>query len=360
MARDETVGRRLAAARARAGLSLRGLAGAIGSLVSAQAIGKYERSEMQPSRPVMRALGRALRVPESYLRGDSVLRLESVEFRKNRLTTRREEAAIKSRVLVAVERYLEIEQLVGVASGRSAPRASLPILVHSLPEAETAAARLRAFWRLGAGPLPDIAEVLEEHGVRVVAIALPPSVSGLACLARRSRGAPVPVIAINEADTGERQRLTLAHELGHLVLRIAGDDLAEKTAFRFGAALLMPAEILWAEVGRKRRTISLAELLELKRMFGTSAQAIAYRLRDLGITGESTYRQMFDRFERLGWLRPPYPEPHPMPRVEPQRFRRLCFRAVAEGIVSETAAATLLDMGVARLRRELREPPSRR
>jgi len=356
---DETIGRRLAAARTRSGLSLRDLAGAIGNLVSAQAIGKYERDEMQPSPGVMRALVRVLRVPESYLRGGSVLRLESVEFRKNHLTTSREEAAIKSRVLVAVERYLEIEELVGVARGRSAPGAGLPILVRSLDEAETAAARLRALWRLGAGPLPDIAEVLEEHGVRVVAIALPPSVSGLACRAQRSQGAPVAVIAINEADTGERQRLTLAHELGHLVLRIAGDGLAEKTAFRFGAALLMPAEILWAEVGRKRRAVSLAELAELKRMFGTSMQAIAYRFRDLGITGESTYRQMFDRFEHLGWLRPPYPEPHPMPKVQPRRFRRLCLRALAEGIVSEAVAATLMNMSIARLRHELREPPSR-
>jgi hypothetical protein len=152
----------------------------------------------------------------------------------------------------------------------------------------------------------------------------------------------------------------LAHELGHLVLDIAADAAAEKAAFRFGGAFLMPAEILRAEVGRRRRTISLAELLQLKRLFGTSVQAIAYRLKDLGIAGATTYRQMFDLFERLGWLAPPYPEPHRMPKVEPQRFRRLCFRALAEGIVSEAAGAKLLGMSIARLRRTLREPAPRR
>lgn len=360
MTNDGTVGRRLAMARARAGLSLRDLAGAIGGLVSAQAIGKYERGEMQPSPPVMRALGRALRVPDGYLRGRSEVRLESVEFRKNRLTSRREESAIKGRLLAAVERYLEIEERVGVASRRWAPPAGRPIPVRSAEEAETAATRLRAAWRLGVGALPDIAEFLEERGVKVIALPLPESVSGLACLARRKRGAPVPVIAVNDSDTGERQRLTLAHELGHLVLAIAEGSLAEKAAFRFGAAFLMPAALLWAEVGRKRRAVSIAELLQLKRIFGTSVQAIAYRLRDLGITGETTYRQMFDRFEQLGWMRPPYPEPHPMPKVESQRFRRLCFRALAEEIVSETAAATLMCMTVDRLRRTLREPAPRR
>jgi Zn-dependent peptidase ImmA (M78 family)/transcriptional regulator with XRE-family HTH domain len=356
MSSDETVGRRLATARARAGLSLRDLAGAMGSVVSAQAIGKYERGEMQPSPSVMRALGRALQVPESYLRGRSAVRLEGVEFRRNRLTSRGEEAAIKSQVLAAVERYLEVEELVGVAGGRWVPPAGLPIAVRSPEEAETAAARLRASWRLGIDALPNIAEVLEGRGIKVITLVLPGSVSGLGCLARRRRGAPVPVIAINDSDTGERQRLTLAHELGHLVLKIAENNLGEKAAFRFGAAFLMPAEFLWAEVGRKRRAVSLAELLQLKRIFGTSVQALAYRLRDLGITGESTYRQMFERFERLGWMRPPYPEPDPMPKVEPQRFQRLCFRALAEGIISETAAARLMDMSLARLRRAVREP----
>lgn len=360
MTKDTTAGQRLAAARARAGLSLRNLADAIGNRVSAQAIGKYERGEMRPSPPVMRALSQALRVPADYLHGRGEIGLESVEFRKNRLTTGREEAAIKAEVLAAVERYLEIEDLLGVPNARWAPMAGLPIRVRSVEEAETAAARLRALWQLGVDALPDIAELLEERGIKVIALALPASVSGLACLARRTRGALVPVIVINKADTGERQRLTLAHELGHLVLAIDEKGIAEKVAFRFGGALLMPAEILWAEVGRKRRAIPLVELLQLKRLFGTSVQAVAYRLKDLGITGATIYRQLFDRFERLGWLAPPYPEPHSMPKVEPQRFRRLCFRGLAEGIISETAAANSLNMTAAQLRRTLREPAPRR
>jgi Zn-dependent peptidase ImmA (M78 family)/DNA-binding XRE family transcriptional regulator len=356
MTHSETGGRRLAAARARAGLSLRDLAGAIGGRVSAQAIGKYERGEMRPGPAVMRALSGALRVSEDYLLGRGEIRLESVEFRKNRLTSRREEAAIKAAVLAAVERYLAIEELVGVASGRWPPAAGRQLSVRNPEEAENVAARLRTAWRLGVNALPDIAEFLERHGVKVIALVLPGSVSGLGCLARRTHGAPVPVIAINDSDTGERQRFTLAHELGHLVLETAEVGFAEKAAFRFAAAFLMPAQFLWAEVGRKRRVVSLAELLQLKRIFGTSVQAIAYRLRDLGITGESTYRRMFERFEQLGWMRPPYPEPHPMPKVEPQRFRRLCFRALAEGIVTETAATRLMDMSAARLRRALRDP----
>jgi Zn-dependent peptidase ImmA (M78 family) len=258
-------------------------------------------------------------------------------------------------VLAAAERYLEVEDLLGTGPARNGSAARRPVVVHSVEEAEAAADRLRAAWRLGVGTLPHIADLLEERGIKVIALDLPASVSGVACRARRLRAA-VSMIVVNRADTGERQRLTLAHELGHLVLAPAQPDLAEKAAFRFGAALLMPAQILRAEIGHKRRSVSLAELLQLKRLFGTSVQAVAYRLRDLGIVGVPTYRRLFERFEQLGWMRPPYPEPYPMPKVAAGRFERLCFRALAEGIVSEPRAAQLMDMSVARLRRALREP----
>ena len=69
----------------------------------------------------------------------------------------------------------------------------------------------------------------------------------------------------------------------------------------------------------------VGELLELKRVFGVSAQAIAYRCKDLGIIGPGVYRILFQTFARLGWRSPPYEEPHPLPAEKPHRFRRLCF-----------------------------------
>jgi Zn-dependent peptidase ImmA (M78 family) len=45
--------------------------------------------------------------------------------------------------------------------------------------------------------------------------------SGLMCFARRSKGEDVPAIVVNERDTGERQRFTLAHEVGQEHARAA-------------------------------------------------------------------------------------------------------------------------------------------
>ncbi len=352
------IGQRLKVARAAAGLSLRELQDKIDNLVTAQMIGRYERDEAMPGSAVLIALADALDVSENYLVDQSELRLESVEFRKNRIASRKEEAAVEATVLDAVERYLTIEDLVGAASAAWTPPLGAPFPVRSLDEAEAAAARLRTLWNLGLDTIPNLAEFLEERGIKVLVIPLPGSVSGLACKVRQRTGRSVPVIVVNAADTGERQRLTIAHELGHVLLDIRGGIDGEKAAFRFGSAFLIPAEVLWAEVGQHRRAIAVGELVELKKLFGASAQAIAYRCKELGIIGPCVHRGLFEAFARLGWRSPPYHEPNPVPQVEPRRFYRLCYRALAEGVVSEAKAAELLRLNVRQLNAAMEQAPA--
>ena len=44
---------------------------------------------------------------------------------------------------------------------------------------------------------------------------------------------------------GERQRFTLAHELGHLVMDVAAKLDEKKAMQRFAGVFLMPANALW-------------------------------------------------------------------------------------------------------------------
>jgi Zn-dependent peptidase ImmA (M78 family) len=350
------IGKRLQLARRAAGMSLRDLEAKIDKIVSAQALSKYERDEMMPGSDVLAAMARALGVPESYLLGQNDLTLKSVEFRKNMITSRKEEASIKASVLSEVERYLEIEDFVGVESASwSRPQGS-PYRVEEFADAEVAAVRLRAAWNLGSDPIPDLTEFLEERGIKVIPLKLGERVSGLMCLARRSKGADVPIVIVNQDDTGERQRFTIAHELAHHVLEAPVGAKGEKLAHRFASAFLMPAEIFWREVGKHRESVSLGELLELKALFKTSIQAITYRLKDLQIIGEPLFKRLFEEFVRRGWRKPPFAEPGPIPREKPERFTRLCYRAVSEGAVSEAKAAELLGVSVRELNRRLENP----
>lgn len=89
------IGRRLKLSRVSAGLSLRELSDKIGNLVSAQAIGKYERNEMMPGSKVLIALAQALGVSVNYLVSEGLIDLDGVEFRKNAITSEKEEARLR-------------------------------------------------------------------------------------------------------------------------------------------------------------------------------------------------------------------------------------------------------------------------
>lgn len=352
------IGQRLKLARSAAGLSLRDLQARIGNRVTAQAIGKYERNEAMPSSGVLIAIADALDVQVDYLLGEQEMVLEGAEFRKKQITSKRDEARVEAQVLHLLERYLTVEELLGLPSVEwDKPRGAPYPVTASPSEADRAARSLRVHWGLGLDPIPCLVELLEERGVKVLSIE-DNKIDGVTAVARRLNKSPVPVIVINKSDWAERKRFNLAHELGHMVLEVSPKVNGEKAAHRFAGAFLMPAEAVWAEIGKHRKSISMGEFVYLKKLFGASIQAITYRCKDLGIIGPTLFRNLFDSFEKRKWRSPPYKELGALlPELEESnRFERLCFRALAEGAISESKASELMGISVRELNRRMEEP----
>jgi Zn-dependent peptidase ImmA (M78 family)/DNA-binding XRE family transcriptional regulator len=336
-------------------LSLRDLAVKIDNIVSAQAIGKYERDEMMPNSTTLIALARALGVSEDYLLGQNNLELQGLEFRKKKIATKKVEAQVEAQVLSHVERYLEIEEIINSPSLEWDRPREAPFPIDEFKDAEFVAEKLRVHWQLGCDPIPNLAEFLEERGIKVLSLPLDTSVSGLTCWVKRRNGKQVPVIVINASNSGERQRFTLVHELGHMVLSVAPGLDEEKVAHRVAGAFLMPATILWLEIGKHRSKLTIGELIRLKHVFGVSAQALAYRCKDLEIIDERVFQWLFTEFGRRGWRTPPYREDKSIPQEKPCRFERLCFRALAEDAIPEAKAAELLGITVRELRKAMEQ-----
>ncbi len=115
------------------------------------------------------------------------------------------------------------------------------------------------------------------------------------------------IIGINSAHPNTRQRFSIAHEIGHLVLhtkRLFVDKVVrvdfrdsisslainneEISANVFAAELLMPRDFIEREIKRissKRKSLQSKERLirELANIFDVSLQAMEYRLNNLGI-----------------------------------------------------------------------------
>ena len=345
------LGDRLKAARIASGLSLRELAAQINGIISAQAIWKYERNEDMPSRSVRIALAAALNITEEYLLsgGGEGLVLEGVEFRKKKASSR-ETATIGARTIQLVGRYLALEDLLLMRSVDWEQPRSAPYRVLELRDADDAARSVRDDWSLGNDPIPNLAELLEERGIKVLSMELS-DIDGLAAKVRRRGRDAARVIVVRKNTWSERKRFSLAHELAHMVISPASDVDAEKAAHRFAGAFLMPADAVRAEVGANRSSISIGELVSLKARFGVSIQAIAFRCKDLGIITSSSFSQLYRIFAKRGWRSPPYLEPATIPpeQEEPKRFERLCYRALAEKVIEKAHAAELLDISVREL-----------
>lgn len=345
------IGERLRIARRKAGYSLRDLSDRVGGRISHNAIAKYERNEMDPGSDILIDLARALDVPIEFLAAPLDVRLGELEFRKKSGTSAQERAFVEATVLEHVERYLLIEEILDLDSAAWKQPFNRRT-VKSFEEVEKLAADARAKWSLGNAPIMDITELLEEHGIKVMLLELPDSVSGLTCLVERRDAPTVPVIVVNKTFNVERTRFTLLHELGHRLMKAEGID-EEKAAHRFASAFLMPADHLREVIGSHRHGFGVAELMATKRLYRVAATALLMRFKDLGIISPEQTTALFQTTARH-WRRN---EPQELPRTPsaecPQRFQRLCYRALAEGLISISKAADLLRQPVAAVAREM-------
>jgi Zn-dependent peptidase ImmA (M78 family) len=353
---------RIKLARRKAGFSLRDLSDAMKGRVTAQAIGKYERGEDVPSSGVLLALSNALGVSLSYLVDSQGIELRGVEFRTAAATTARDKAHVETEVLEWIERYLQIELILEMDSAQWHCPVARVRKLRDANEAEELAAHVRETWKLGIDPIPNMTELFEEKGLKVLTVALPGRVSGFTCLVERRGGEPaLPVIVVNNQFPLERRRLTLGHELAHRLIDPASlpEKDEERASTLFAGAFLIPREHLVREVGKHRNALGYKEIVGLKRLYRVSGAALLMRLRQLDIISESTLTYAFQTIAR-GWRTQEPEELEPVDirgqRERALRFGRLCYRALAEGLISLSKTAELLQLPVPEVQAGLKGP----
>jgi Zn-dependent peptidase ImmA (M78 family)/DNA-binding XRE family transcriptional regulator len=320
------------------GMSLRDLAQKVE--VSATAISKYERGLNVPSSGVIIKLAKALDVRPEYFFRPNKISLTDPVYRSRASLPERHKRAIQERVKDFVERYMDVEYLLGEVIRFDLPDNinNINRSVSSLDHVEDVAFGLRQAWNLGQGPIESLTEVLEEKGIKVGMIEGYEKFDALTCWANNE----IPIIVIKKDIPGDRQRFNLAHELGHIVLKCAREVDPEKAAYRFAGAFLAPDSAVRFELGQRRRRLDLYELHLLKHKYGLSMQGWIYRAMDLGIISASVAKSLFRVFRERGWhSREPGDQ---FPSEEPGRMKRLVLHALAEGIISEARASELLAM----------------
>lgn len=123
-------------------------------------------------------------------------------------------------------------------------------------------------------------------------------------------GIPVIRVARTSANVpGDRQRFTLAHELGHLTLHQscappeAADQAksVEQQAHRFAGAFLLPAEQFLTDLDEVGGKVTLTTLSKLKARWGVAIKAMVVRLQQLHRIDSDHARSLYKQISARGW-----------------------------------------------------------
>jgi len=336
------IGERIERARQAAGLSLRDLAEEMD--ISHTAVSNYIKGKTTPSSTVLLRFAKALDVRVEYFFRRAEVRLEGVEYRKRTTLS----VAAKKQIIAdaedQLERWLALEEFMPASWSRTFKLpSSLPKSIETGDDIEQAAMLMRKAWNLGHNPIPDLIDTLEEQGLRVITVKgdEEQKFDGFS-----AHCAETPVVVVGELWCGDRQRFTLAHELGHLVLhgRLADGMDEEKACHRFAGAFLAPQDVVINALGEQRHWLEFQELGLLKEEFGLSMQAWIFRCADLGILPQTVKKELYKIFRANGWHKK---EPgKPYPREETRLFKQRVYRALAEDLIGPSKAAELLGISL--------------
>jgi transcriptional regulator with XRE-family HTH domain len=235
---------RFKSARLMNGFSLQDVVDAMGNILSRQALHRYEKGEVVPDSEKISLLGKALKVSPDYFFRSTKVELSDIEYRKLSKMPQKEASIIKEKTKDYLSRYLELEEILGLANAFEHPLKNAEAII-SYEQTNKAAKQLREAWKLGNGAIFNVVELLEDRNIKVVKLEVSDAFDGLQTLVNNT----IPVIAYNakKINKPDRIRFTLLHELAHLLLIFGNvtERQKETLCYQFAGAMLLPEETIF-------------------------------------------------------------------------------------------------------------------
>lgn len=310
--------------------------------MTATAISKYEKGEILPDSKKIIDFANAYNVKSiELLKVYNVPKMKFTSFRKKKRLTGQNLELLEELIQDEVAKYLEIIEMNNIDTDNIKLK---KYSCNNLEDAEKAANDFRNYIKISnKQPISDLINILENLGIIIIQIKNPNNrFDDFDGLSEFVNNIPV-IVLLDGIKDGARQRFTIAHELGHLVLNINNDELdEEKLCNRFASALLMPKEAIINEFGYSRGNINFFELTAFKNEFKVSYTAIVYRLKDLNIISEYLYKKLsIFLSQRIGKN-----DPKPIQPETSFQFKKIVYKLEADEIISVNKACELLGVTV--------------
>lgn len=304
---------RLTQARLLRGMNRQELAKQLG--VSRQAVSQYESGMCKPSPEILFRYQTLLGIPHNFFVNSPLPESDTaLNYRRLKRSSEVEKGIAKTRIEFMAQIFHYLKNYVNF------PEVSLPFYSHeetyySEGDIEAIATNVREELRLGESPIPDMMLVAENCGCIVCRYNNTETKEGEVdgC----SKIFPLeddkrPFITLMERGCSSacRERFSMAHELGHLILHSWANeeyvkdkenyDRMEREANAFAGAFLLPMEAFAREL---RASYGFDTFVLLKARWKTSIAAMIYRAKEIGLIGEFQSRYMFKQLSMKGMKR---------------------------------------------------------
>lgn len=318
-------------------ISQRKLAELVG--VTNTAIYKFEKGILIPDSKMLIKISKALNVKiAAFFEQITPINLKNIEFRNKSKLSKRDEEIVYDITKDYLRKYIDLMNVFPEDRFKFISKTDLIKEISTYDEIENKVLEIRKELNLGLEPIQNLLELVENQlGIIVIFIEDINSFDGM-----EGNVEKINFIVLKKDISGERQRFSLAHELGHLLIKDSTGKLnKEKIADRFAGAFLAPKESLINDLGDHRNSISLYELQQMKIKYKMSMQAITYRCNELKIINDNQAKSIFSFFKKNKYKKK---EPIKLENEESNRFIQMLCEAVTENYISITLAGDYLNI----------------
>lgn len=255
-------------------------------------VSKIESGAIAASEDIVMRLSEALQYPPGFFsQTDRIYGPSVSEF------FHRKRAVVSMRLLCRIHAQANIRRIHINRLARSTE--IIQKIPHYDPEefrgdVEEIARAVRALWQMPRGPVKDVVSTIENAGGVIIRLRF--DTNKIDALSWWVPGSP-PIFLVNDSMPADRERLTLCHELGHIVMHSDVRPNMEEEANRFAAAFLMPTEDIRAHLADS----SMHKLAGLKTRWKVSMQALLVRAEQTNAITPGKTKSLWVQLSRAGY-----------------------------------------------------------
>jgi Zn-dependent peptidase ImmA (M78 family)/transcriptional regulator with XRE-family HTH domain len=275
---------------------------------------KIERGDTALTDENLQKISTVTGFPESFFYQEGDIIAENLSFRKRETVAQKLITPITAKANIIRLHVQFLAEQLGLTTEH------LPAIeVTDTNTSAQIAGEVRKRWGLKFPDISSVTELLEDHGIVISSFPFITERVDSRCMLTDYKQ---PVIFLNSQMLGDRQRFSLAFELGHLVMHtffpVPLDRNINREANQFAAEFLMPEEEIRPDF---ERDVSVALLGELKRKWKVSMISLLYRADDLGYVSPNQKRYILQQFNQLQ-IRRREPVELDVPIEKPKLLRR--------------------------------------